>query len=379
MGIIIGADFVPTDTNEDLFEAGNITRLFGNELAQILKESDYRIFNLEIPLTEVADPIKKCGPNLMASPKGIRAYVESNVDLVTLANNHILDQGFNGLNSTINVLDDNNINHVGAGRCIEDAARPFFFQYSKYTIGVYACTEHEFSVSDLNKPGANPFDPLYSLDHIRSAKEKSDYLIVLYHGGKEHYRYPSPYLQKVCHRIIECGADLVLCQHSHCIGCEEAYESGLILYGQGNFIFDHNDDECWKTGLLLNIDDHLQVQYIPIIKTGNVVKLADQEERKQILDDFYKRSDQIKKEGFIQKNYREFAISMTSDAYQTLSGRNSFLFRVVNKMLGNALWNLLIRKRYSSKELLKLIDRIECEAWRELTLEVLRIEVFGDN
>ena len=62
-------------------------------------------------------------------------------------------------------------------------------------------------------------------------------------GGKEHYRYPSPDLQKICRKFIDKGADLVVCQHSHCIGCEEKYNHGTIVYGQWNFLFDRSNIE----------------------------------------------------------------------------------------------------------------------------------------
>ena len=79
------------------------------------------------------------------------------------------------------------------------------------------------------------------VDPAEQKDNKCDYTIVLYHGGKEYYRYPSPNLQRVCRYMIEKGTDLVICQHSHCIGCEENYLSGKIVYGQGNFIFDCDD------------------------------------------------------------------------------------------------------------------------------------------
>ena len=63
-------------------------------------------------------------------------------------------------------------------------------------IGIYACAENEFTIATDTTAGANPFDPFESLDHIQNLKRSCDYVIVLYHGGKEHYRYPSPYLQK---------------------------------------------------------------------------------------------------------------------------------------------------------------------------------------
>lgn len=120
-------------------------------------------------------------------------------------------------------------------------------------------------------PGANPFDFLESLDHISNLKQKCDYVIALYHGGKEHYQYLSPNLQKVCRKIIEKGADLIICQHSHCIGCYGRYNNTIIIYGQGNFIFDRPKNEYWMASLLVKVifNDGIDVEYIPIVKNRN--------------------------------------------------------------------------------------------------------------
>lgn len=147
-----------------------------------------------------------------------------------------------------------------------EARKPYIIELDGLKIGIYACAEHEFSIATENASGANPFDPLESLDHVQGLSDKCDYVIVLYHGGKEHYRYPSPYLQKACRKMAEKGADLVVCQHSHCIGCFEEYEKSTIIYGQGNFIFDHSESEFWQTSLLVKIviDDGPHISYIPI-------------------------------------------------------------------------------------------------------------------
>ena len=76
MKIIIGADTVPTESNRALFSEGNVRKLLGEELLEIWNSSDVRILNLEVPITDRMDPIKKCGPNLVAPKstiKGIRA------------------------------------------------------------------------------------------------------------------------------------------------------------------------------------------------------------------------------------------------------------------------------------------------------------------
>jgi len=120
----------------------------------------------------------------------------------------------------------------GPGR----SCKPLLVEQDGKKIGIYACAETEFSIAEDNRAGANPFDPLESLDHIADLKSKCDFVIVLYHGGKELYRFPSPYLRKVCRKIVEKGADLVICQHSHCIGAFENYHDSVIVYGQGNFL-----------------------------------------------------------------------------------------------------------------------------------------------
>ena len=248
--IIIGADFVPTQSNEKLFEQKELETLFGNEILSIINNAEYRIFNLETPLTDRPAPIPKSGPALCAAIQTINTYQALRVDLVTLANNHCMDQGASGLSDTMKTLNDNHIHYVGAGDSIIDARKPFYITcHNNKRIGIYACAEHEFSIADSITPGANPFDPLETLDQINQLSKETDYVIVLFHGGKELYRYPSPLLQKTCRKIIEKGANLIITQHSHCIGCQEKYLHGTIVYGQGNFLFDLSDSvfPLWKT------------------------------------------------------------------------------------------------------------------------------------
>lgn len=195
---IIGADLVPTESNISLFARADVETLIGDDIKKLLNSADFTMFNLEVPLTDLSTPIKKCGPNLIAPTKTIAGLKAINPHFFTLANNHILDQGEQGLKSTIALLDKYGIAYAGAGKDLASAAKPYIFELDGKKIGVYCCAEHEFTIATETTPGANPFDPLNSLDHVIELKGKCDYVIVLYHGGKEHYRYPSPYLQKVC-------------------------------------------------------------------------------------------------------------------------------------------------------------------------------------
>ena len=371
MYIVIGADLVPTDSNTDLFVSRDATALVGEDLKAVLDNADYRIFNLEVPLTDVAKPITKQGPNLIAPTNTVAGYEALGVDILTLANNHILDQDVSGLECTIKTLDNSGINHVGAGENLTAASKPFSFSFAGKRIAVYACAEHEFSLADEDKPGANPFDPLWSFDHVAEMKKGRDFVIVLYHGGKEHYRYPSPMLQKVCRRFVDKGADLVICQHSHCIGCEEKYRDRTIVYGQGNFIFDDCDDECWQTSLLVKIEESLSISYIALEKKGNGVRLAKGDNANQIMCAFQSRSNDIKDSCFIDEQYSKYAKENRYYYLNAITGKKPLLYWIINKITRGLFTQILLDKTYENKEILRVINYIDCEAHRELLLKAL--------
>ncbi len=319
MRIIVGADFVPSEFNYQEFIDGNVTAMVGDELAEILKAADYRIFNLEIALTDADTPLRKAGPPLRAPTSCINGYKAVGVDLLGIANNHVLDHGYEGFASTVKTVDEAGIARVGGGFSQSEAREPKFVEIGGKKIGVYACCEHEFSWARDYGFGANGFDPLDSLDEIAEAKAQCDYLIVLYHGGKEHYRYPSPRLRKVCRKIVEKGADIVLCQHTHCVGTEEDYKGGKIIYGQGNFVFVKNRKEYpfegWFTGMLVAIDftdDGVKYEYIPYEMTEKGVKLSDDA---SILDGLRARSLEARDELTMAKKYAEFASGMMGGRY----------------------------------------------------------------
>lgn len=365
MKIIIGADIVPTQSNTEFFKNGQTDKILDEKIVQLLKEADFRLFNLEVPLTDIESPIEKWGPALIAPSGTVRGMKDLGVDLLALANNHIMDQDVQGLESTFNALRENDIKYVGAGNSLFEAQKPYIIEKDGIKIGIYACAEHEFSIAEKNHPGANPFDPLESPDHIATLKNECDYVIILYHGGKEHYRYPSPNLQKICRKLCDKGADLVVCQHSHCVGCREEYNGSEIVYGQGNFVFDMRSNEYWNSAVLISADfrEKMKLEYIPLEKKDGKPVIS---ENSGIIEGFKERSEQIKKEGFIEEKYSEFAKSMFQGYLKTICG-TSFLFKVVNKLCGHKL-----KKKITPARKRAFRNYIECEAHRELLLAGLK-------
>lgn len=380
MRILIGADLVPTKSNEYYFIHGRVNEIVEDKLLDIIKQADYRIFNLEVPLVDTVDPIPKRGPNLIAKSKTITGIKELGVNLLSISNNHILDQGKQGLFNTIRVIENAGINHVGAGPDLRSARKPFVFEADKYKVGIYSCCEHEFSVAEIDEPGANPFDPYNTIDDIINLKSKTDFVFVLYHGGREEYRYPSPELQRRCRRMIEKGADLIVCQHTHCIGCEENYLNGKIIYGQGNFLFDMNDNEYWNCSLLLNCDidksKTVHYSYIPIVKNKAAIRLAEETESQTILSGFLKRSDEITNSDFITRKYSEYASTKINDYLSSGFGvfRTCLFGKIINRVFGRRIWSLFFRE----KDYLSLINILECEAHHELFRHAIKDKIHDD-
>lgn len=377
LSILIAGDVVPTDANEALFMRGNIEALIGTDIIKLFSNSSISTINLECALTEAKIPIEKCGPRLKAHPASIKAIQALNPSLIGLANNHIMDFGNRGLDDTLSVLENSKFPYVGIGKNLEDASKSLHvIERNGWRIGFYACAEHEFTIAMSNQSGANPFDPLTTGDTIKQFKEqlKLNKLIVLYHGGKEYYQYPSPELQRVCHHLVEKGADLIVCQHSHCIGAYEEYQGGKIVYGQGNFVFD-TKHLLSKESLLveLRLDDQGQdVVFHPIKrKSDGTLYLTKGEESKAIIEAFQHRSARVKEAGFIEKSYREFALNMLPSYLHNLSPFGKWFSRIDRHIFKGR----LIKRLYSRKKQLVLRNVIACEAHREVLSAGLTDEV----
>lgn len=171
------------------------------------------------------------------------------------------------------------------------------------------------------------------------------------------------------------GANLVVCQHSHCIGCEEKYNDGTIVYGQGNFIFDYSKSEFWQTSLLVEITDDFEVKYIPIIKTENTIRLAKDTQSAQIIEEFYERATCIKQPEFIQNNYKKFSESILNRYLINFSGlKLNIILRIIEKLSGHRFLKWYIKKRFSKEKLLSIKNFVECESHRDLMLQGIENE-----
>ncbi len=293
MKIVYCGDICPTLITRPYFDAFDARSLMG-EAVEVIKNADIAIGNLECALTESDEPIRKLGALLKGRPYDASLLASCGFTHLGLSNNHTLDYGVNGMRDTVKAVSDAGMTPFGFGENDTDSRRPLFIENDGKRVAVVAVCEHEYTYALPDRFGANPFDPFDTMEDISAAKEKADRVVVMYHGGKEQSEYPSPRLRKACRAMIRAGADLVLTQHSHCIGCRESYKGGEILYGQGNFLFlDDLDNEQWRCGLIVeaDINEKLEVKYIPVTVTETGIDLADGSSKDNILDGLRRRSE----------------------------------------------------------------------------------------
>lgn len=256
MRIFIAGDYCPQNRVASAFESSNYHTVL-SEVREIISESDYAIVNLECPVVESdAKPIVKQGPSLKCSSKGIDALKYAGINCVTLANNHFLDFGEVGVQETISTLNSRSIDYVGGGMNLEQAASILYKEIKGHKLAIINCCEHEFSIATENSSGSNPLDPIRQYYVINEAKTNADTVLVITHGGHEHFPLPSPRMVDTYRFFIDAGADAVINHHQHCYSGYEVYHGKPIFYGLGNFCFDNPDlhNGFWTEGYAVLLD-----------------------------------------------------------------------------------------------------------------------------
>lgn len=222
-----------------------------------LKEGDVVFGNLEEPITDSSHSLigihqggKYVLKNDVEAFEGIK-YAGFN--LLSLANNHILDYYDKGLYDTLEILDRNNIAHSGAGKNLEEARKPAIIEKKGLKIGMLSYTDMAEVLYKGNPPlrfiaekeryGVAPRKYDYIKEDVEKAREEVDILIVALHWGVEESFEILPEQVDLSHKLLDQGVDVILGHHPHQFHGIEIYKGKPVIYSLGNFIFDQNDPE----------------------------------------------------------------------------------------------------------------------------------------
>jgi Bacterial capsule synthesis protein PGA_cap len=239
--ILFAGDLCPMHRLETMLAAGDVDGAFGDTRG-IFSAVDLAIVNLEAPLCKVEAPIDKLGPNFRAEPRIAAALAEVPVHVACLANNHIMDQGAEGLAETLTALDAAGVRHVGAGPDQNRAAGPLKLEVKGLRLALLNFATVEGAIL-REGPGAARIDHLAVRRAVSKAADGNALVIPILHAGKEQVLFPSPGMQGLCRELVDAGATAVVCHHPHVPQGIEIYRDRPIAYSLGNFLFDWPEPE----------------------------------------------------------------------------------------------------------------------------------------
>lgn len=248
-----------------------------------LKNADLTVINLETPLINNC-PVTSKGMIFCGNPKFIAGIKSAGVDVATLANNHISNYGQDGIKKTVKLLEENGIETVGTGNILYKKTKTMVVAFVNY---------NDISPRDSYTVVVNESK---IKDDIVKAKKNSDYVVAIFHWGKEYSYIPlsDPPVAlhnptKIAHLAIDSGADLVVGNNPHIVQGYEKYKDKYIFYALGNFIFDQMWSEQTRQGAILRIklqDKKLSsFDFHPIkIYDYSQPRFLEGKEKQQVLD-----------------------------------------------------------------------------------------------
>lgn len=373
--IAIGGDFCPIVGVEGSIRHGVLSGapLFEG-FKNLTKDCDLVVLNLECPLTESENAIEKLGWNLKAHPESIELLNGLGVNLVTLANNHVLDFGQAGLVDTISVCSKHGIDTVGAGPTIDVAKKVHYRTIKGRDLAVINAGESEFASATNGRGGANQLDLIALLEDIGEARKVASHVVLILHGGLESSHYPSPQSIRLLRFLAEQGVTAIVRHHPHRVQGFEVWKSVPIFYSLGNFFFDWYTKvpaNGWYEGILiiLNIceDGGCTFEAHPFeqCQAGPSVRMLKAEEKTAFLTRLNDYSVVLHDEDLLQSEWDQTLEAREQEYFGPLTIGTDAVLRTVRR-LGILRFFMPSRKRR-----LLLENFLRCDAHREVVLDIL--------
>ena len=294
------------------------------DILPYVESVDYTVYNIECAMGNVAEhkPIEKGAPCLMSAPENICFLQAMRTDAVTLANNHVGDFGDSGTIATVELFEKNGIQYAGAGRNLEDAYRAIRFEKNGESVSILSVCEHETGLAGRNVAGAAGYNERLLLRRIREEKMRSDYVVVVFHGGNEFNPFPSPDTVDRYRFVCDMGADALIGGHPHCVQGYEIYDGKPIVYSLGNFMFKSGAErqvpEQWYHGYLaiLNLGENSKLEIVPYSFDDRLTKISVRtgEEREKMLAYIDEISAVIGQPELLENYFMGWAWLMRTDA-----------------------------------------------------------------
>lgn len=238
------------------------------KLKSVLSTSDLVIANLEAPFTLDGEAAEKQFI-FKVPPEYVSTLKAGNIKAVSLANNHILDYGPTGLRHTIQTLSKAGIFYAGAGENKEMANQPAVFEIKNKKIAFFAYSmtfPESFFATDSSAGTAYPVLKIVKKE-IQQVRKNCDIIITAFHWGKELESRPDQYQQRLAHKVIDYGSDVVIGHHPHSLQGVESYRGKPIFYSLGNFVFASYSEKVKQSmiaKIAIDAENSISVSLLPI-------------------------------------------------------------------------------------------------------------------
>lgn len=261
-----------------VIEHHGIDYLFTRQMDSLFRASQVVVGNLECPATNIKAPVQKRFI-FRGEPEWLYALKKHGFTHLNLANNHSIDQGRKGLTDTKENILKAKLEPVGMGKNLQEAAQPTLL--TSHPRKVWLIASLGMALENFaylpNRPCVNTERTQEIITRIRNIKQKDPQAVVIVsiHWGGEHTLKPVPSQRLDAHRLINAGADALICHHTHTLQTIERYKGRDIYYSIGNFIFDQqkplNSKAC-----VVKVEvtkDNVKTQALPIHIQGCVPHL----------------------------------------------------------------------------------------------------------
>jgi poly-gamma-glutamate capsule biosynthesis protein CapA/YwtB (metallophosphatase superfamily) len=205
----------------------------------ILSKADILCGNLECPISDYGSPMQNKSFYFQAPTETVGSLLFAGYNVMSLANNHILDFGDSSLRQTMQVLQENGIGWFGAGTNAAQAHAMKVVNVRGQRIGFlgFSMAPPDAYFAEGDQPGTSGVDPVLLKKLVSENRSKADFLVVFFHWGIEYLANPEQYQVKLGRLAIDSGADAVIGCHPHVIQPVEIYKGRPIVYSLGNFAF----------------------------------------------------------------------------------------------------------------------------------------------
>lgn len=309
--LLFTGDLGATDVTAPLFTAGRFEELYA-ALQPCMATADVRVANMETPLVRETRDVKSFGVALDGPPETVDAMRFLGIDVANLANNHLTDQGEDGVRSTLDLLHGAGIQTFGGGMNDSEAGAPLVLEQKGIRIGLVGFCQPEQCEAGPDKAGTNVLNRDAVLDSVRALLDEADVVIANVHAGCEYTVIPDLYRVELFREAIDAGAAAVIGHHPHVPqGCE-TYHDGLIAYSLGNFSFllKYAADyplaaKSYMLELEIDVRGVVTADPVPheIVGPQHAVELMQGDARRAFVEWFGEISDVLKDDAVLERYY----------------------------------------------------------------------------